>query len=148
MFYIYNPSLQQCACTEWLKNRLKNWALAGVAQWIEQGLQTKGLPVWFPVRENAWVVGQVPISGCLRGNHTLMFFFFSFPSLPLSKNKIGGIKKVDKKIEYTWMNYQVFENQNYILWIWNMQNSCHYAMFLGGIGPSPWKNFDYMIPSI
>ena len=35
-------------------------ALAGVAQWIEHRLQIKGLPVQFPVRAHAWVVGQVP----------------------------------------------------------------------------------------
>ena len=42
----------------------------------------------FPVRAHAWVVGQVPSGGCVRGNHTLMFLFLSFslPS-PLSKNK-------------------------------------------------------------
>ena len=51
-------------------------------------LQTKGSPVPFPVREHAWVVGQVPSRGRTRGNHTLRFLFlsFSFPS-PLSKNK-------------------------------------------------------------
>ena len=62
--------------------------LSGVAQWIEHGLQTKGSPVWFPVRAHAWVAGQVPNRGCARGNHTLMFLSpplsFSFPSL-LSK---------------------------------------------------------------
>ena len=35
-------------------------ALAGVAQWIEHGLQTKGSPVQFLFRAHAWVVGQVP----------------------------------------------------------------------------------------
>ena len=62
--------------------------LAGVAQWIERGLQTKGLPVPFSVRAHAWVVGQVPSRGHVRGNHILMFLSlsFSFPS-PLSKNK-------------------------------------------------------------
>ena len=38
-------------------------ALAGVAQWIERGLQTKGLPVRFPIRAHAWVAGQVPSGG-------------------------------------------------------------------------------------
>ena len=65
-----------------------NHALAGVAQWIERGLQTKGLPVLFPVRPHAWVIGQVPSSGCVRGNHTLIFLSLSFSFLsPLSKNK-------------------------------------------------------------
>ena len=34
--------------------------LAGVAQWIEHQMQTKGLLVPFPVRAYAWVEGQVP----------------------------------------------------------------------------------------
>ena len=51
-------------------------------------LPTKESLVQFPVRAQAWVVGQVPSTGCTRGNHTLMFLspFFSFLS-PLSKNK-------------------------------------------------------------
>ena len=59
--------------------------MAGVAQWIA-GLQTKGSPVWFPVRAQAWVVGPVPSREHVRGNHTWMFLslFFSLPS-PLSK---------------------------------------------------------------
>ena len=63
-------------------------ALAGVAQWIESGLRTKGSPVRFPVRAHAWVAGQVPSGGHVRSNHTLMFLSLSFslPS-PLSKNK-------------------------------------------------------------
>ena len=38
-------------------------ALAGIAQWIERGLWTKGSLVRFPVRVHAWVVGQVPSRG-------------------------------------------------------------------------------------
>ena len=66
----------------------KTLALAGVAQWIEHRLPTKGLPVQFPVRACAWVAGQVPNEGHMRGNHTLMFLSLSvsLPS-PLSKNK-------------------------------------------------------------
>ena len=62
--------------------------LACVAQWIERGLGTKGLPGQFPVRAHAWVAGQVPSGGYVRGNHTLMFLslFVSLP-FPLSKNK-------------------------------------------------------------
>ena len=65
-----------------------NAALAGVAQWIERGLWTKESLVQLPVRVYAWVAGQVPSGGHMRGNHTLMFLslFFSLPS-PLSKNK-------------------------------------------------------------
>ena len=53
-------------------------ALAGVAQWLSTSLKTKGSPVRFPVRAHAWVVGQVPSRGCMRGNHTLMFLSLSF----------------------------------------------------------------------
>ena len=70
--------------TEWRNKNSKKMrrALAGVAQWIEHGLQTKGLLVRFPVRAHAWVAGQVPSGGFVRGNHTLMFLYlyFSFPS--------------------------------------------------------------------
>ena len=63
-----------------LKALLKNiyTALAGVAQWIECRLQTKVSPVQFPVRAHAWVAGQVPSEGQVRGNHTLMFLSLSF----------------------------------------------------------------------
>ena len=55
---------------------------------LRAGLQTKGLPVQFPVRANAWVAVWIPSKGCTRGNHTLMFLSLSFslPS-PLSKTK-------------------------------------------------------------
>ena len=51
-------------------------------------LRAKGSLVQFPVRAYAWVAGQIPSWGCVRGNHTLMFLSLSFslPS-PLSKNK-------------------------------------------------------------
>ena len=55
---------------------------------LSASLRTKGLPVRFPVRAHAWVVGRVPSRGCARGNHTLMLLFLSFPlPSPLSKNK-------------------------------------------------------------
>ena len=76
-------------------NSLKVWrrvasllALAGVAQWIERGLRTRGLPVRFLVRAHAWVADQVPSGESMRGNHTLMFLSLSFSfSSSLSKNK-------------------------------------------------------------
>ena len=66
---------------------------------LSTGLQTKGLPVWFPVRAHAWVVGQVPSRGHVESNHTLMFLSLSFslPS-PLSKNKL--IKSLKNNIFY------------------------------------------------
>ena len=50
---------------------------------LSVGLQTKALPVWFPVRAHAWVAGQVPSWGCMRGNHILTFLFLSFSLLSL-----------------------------------------------------------------
>ena len=53
---------------------------------LSAGLRITGLPVQFPVRAHAWVAGQVPSGGRVRGNYTLMFLSLSFslPS-PLSK---------------------------------------------------------------
>ena len=48
---------------------------------LSASLQTKGLPVWIPVRAHAWVLGQVPSVEHMRGNHTLMFLSLS-SSLP------------------------------------------------------------------
>ena len=44
---------------------------------LSTGLRTKGLLVRFPVRAHAWVVGQVPSRGPVRGNHTLLFLSLS-----------------------------------------------------------------------
>ena len=53
---------------EWLK--IKEGALAGIAQWNGCRLRTKGLPFRFLIREHAWVAGQVPSSGaCERQPH-------------------------------------------------------------------------------
>ena len=62
-------------------------ALAGVAPWIERQPANQTVTGSFPVRARAWVVGQVPSRGLVRGNHTLMFLSLSFSLLsPLSKN--------------------------------------------------------------
>ena len=54
---------------------------------LSAGLQTKGLPVEFPVRAHAQVAGQVPSKRCKRGNNMMFFSLpFSLPS-PLSNNK-------------------------------------------------------------
>ena len=49
------------------------------------GLQTKGLPVLFPVRAHAWVTSQVPSrGGCERQPHidvSLPLFLPPFPSI-------------------------------------------------------------------
>ena len=48
----------------------------------------KGSLVRFPVRTHAWVAGQAPSRGLVRGNHTLMFLHLSFsPFLSLKINK-------------------------------------------------------------
>ena len=91
-----------------------NWALAGVAQWIECGLQTKGSPVLLPVRAHAWVAGQVPSGGHVRGNLTLMFLFLSFSlPCPLSKMKYNkNLLKKDwflKKRKWNWEFLKVIE---------------------------------------
>ena len=63
------------------------WALAAVAQWIEQGPANQRSPVQFPVRAHGWVAGQVPSQGCRRGNkHIDVPLPLSLPS-PLSRNK-------------------------------------------------------------
>ena len=66
------------------KGNMKNYALAGVAQWIECW-PVKGLPVRFPVRAHVWVLGQVPGGGA-RGRQThsdvsLPLFLCPFPSV-------------------------------------------------------------------
>ena len=74
--------------SNWFKNsRTKLWLL-----WLSglsASLQTKGLPVQFPVRAHAWVAGRLgacerqPIDTCLAHKY---FSPFLSPSLPL-KNK-------------------------------------------------------------
>ena len=74
---------------------------------LSAGLQTERSLVPFPVRPHAWVAGQVPRRGCVRGNHTLMFLSISLslPS-PLSK-KINKILKKKNNILKTVINLQV-----------------------------------------
>ena len=63
----------------------KTHALAGVSQWLNTGLQSKGSLVQFPVRAHAWVAGQVPSRGDTQGATTHWCFSPSLsPSLPLS----------------------------------------------------------------
>ena len=59
-------------------------ALAGVAQWIERGLQTKGSLVQFPVRDMPGLWTTSSVGARVRQPHidvSLPLF------LPLSKNK-------------------------------------------------------------
>ena len=65
------------------------WCSSG----IECGLRTKGSQVRFPAGAHAWVAGQVPTRGHMRGNHTLIFLSLSF-SLPSSLSKNKMLKKI------------------------------------------------------
>ena len=52
-----------------MKNQCRLWLV-----WfsgLSTGLQTKGLLVQFLVRVHAWVAGQIPSTGHMKGNHTL-----------------------------------------------------------------------------
>ena len=49
---------------------------------LSTSLQTEGSPVLFPIGAHAWVAGQVPSWGCVRGNQ-LMFLSHTDVSLPL-----------------------------------------------------------------
>ena len=53
---------------------------------LSVGLRTEGLLVRFSVRAHAWVVGQVPSWGRVKGNQSLTQRFSPSlsPSLPLS----------------------------------------------------------------
>ena len=48
---------------------------------LSAGLRTERSPVRFPVRARAWVVGQVPAQGRVRGNQ-LMYLLYINVSLP------------------------------------------------------------------
>ena len=68
------------------KNEVMPWLV-----WLRElsaSLQTKERVVQFPVRAYAWVAGQVPSRGRMRGSHISKFLSlcFSLPSL-LSKIK-------------------------------------------------------------
>ena len=72
----------------WGDEKVLKLALAGVALWIEHQIVNQRSPVRFPVRAHAWVAGQVPGRGRVRGNYTLKLLPLSFFLLsPLYKNK-------------------------------------------------------------
>ena len=57
---------------------------------LSAGLWNEGLPVWFPVRAHAWVVGQAPSRGGGVAYERQPHIDVSFPlflSPSLSKNK-------------------------------------------------------------
>ena len=64
---------------------------------LSASLQTKGSPVQFPGKAQAWVAGQVPSRGRVRGKHALMFLSLFLPPFPcLNINKILKKKKRKK----------------------------------------------------
>ena len=82
----YLPAQWRKKTRSTLRNQNLCLALAAVALWLRglsASLRTKGSLVWFPVRAHAWVAGQVPRRGWVRGNHIDVSLPFS-PSLPLS----------------------------------------------------------------
>ena len=102
-WFTIQPSVIYAGIQEWInisksmivKQYIKRWALAGVAQCgLSAGLWTKGSPVRFPVRAHAWVVGRVPSRGRLRGTRSTyqspidvcLSLSFSLPS-PVRINK-------------------------------------------------------------
>ena len=85
VFWLAYHVFKICIIGQCLK--LENSALASVAQWIERGLQTEGSQVRFPVRAQAWAVGQVPSRGRVRGKHIDVFLPLFLLPFPVSKNK-------------------------------------------------------------
>ena len=69
-----------------------------MASWIEHQPENQRVPSWIPSQAHAWVAGQVPSRGPVRGNHTLMFTSFSLPS-PLKINEILKKKNILKRIK-------------------------------------------------
>ena len=82
---------------------------------LSASLRTKGSPLRFPVRAHAWVAGQVPSGGCMRGNHTLMFLSlsFPFPSPSLKINK-WNLYKNSLVIAYC-LGLHIFSSFRYLL---------------------------------
>ena len=90
-----------CDCRVLLFWLFKNMNILPWLVWLSglsAGLRTKGLPVRFPVRAHAWVVGQLLSRRCVRGNHTLRFLS-SLPSLTLKISKKNVLKKKNECFE-------------------------------------------------
>ena len=65
------------------------WTLWPRLVWLSglsASLRARGSPMPYPVRAHAWVAGQVPSGGHVRGSHTLMFVSLS-PTPPPSLKK-------------------------------------------------------------
>ena len=83
---------------------------------LSAGLQTRGLLVRFPGRAHAWVVGQVPSRTHTRGNHTLMFLYFSslIIVLPLFLSLNSPLILI-----LSW-NSPPFQSSLHLRWAWNI----------------------------
>ena len=91
---VWAPGCKRTTCS----SSKGNCSLATIAQWIEHGPAKQRVAGSIPSQGTCLGWGQLPRTGCARGNHTLVFLilFFSFPS-PLSKNKINKILNIQKK---------------------------------------------------
>ena len=78
---------------------------------LSGSLRTKGLPVQFLVRADAWVVGQVPSWGHVRGNQSYMDVSLPLsPSLPLFLKINLKILKKNKTVQLLWKT--IFRRQS------------------------------------
>ena len=66
---------------------------------LSAGLWTKGLPVQFPVRAHAWVVGQVPSRGCFERQPQRDVSLPPFPSVYKQINTIFKKINIDVRKE-------------------------------------------------
>ena len=116
-------SVGRCTRKSPFMTQANTLALAGVAQWIECRLRTKGLQVQFPVRAHAWVTGQVPSRGCRSA--TILFSPSLSPSLPLCLkiNKIlkkkkwaNTLKESSEKKKITEAKYSLSQQRQLVRW--------------------------------
>ena len=82
---VLNSNRTSDSKTKYIQVKNKDLSHPGWCDSVDRAWRTKGSLVRFPVRAHAWVAGQVPSRGQVRGNHTLMFlsslFLPHFPSL-------------------------------------------------------------------
>ena len=69
------------------------YTLAGVAQGTEHRLQTKGLPIQFPVRVQAWAAGRFPVGATWEATAHWCFSPSPSLSLPFSLKINKNLKK-------------------------------------------------------
>ena len=82
-FDIHQNRPERCTLQEIYFKILGNTSTKRLGSWLvwlsglSAGLRTKSSPVWFPVKEHAWVVGRVPGWGCVRGNQSMFLVYVS-----------------------------------------------------------------------